>query len=125
MARLPADLSGRGVRTALERAGFVFTALRKILRRPKARGGRQMAISILEAWVEHARACGRICYKAFAAFAGAHNCQPAFPNAGVAIGVFGALMVHYSVFRSFRTKLSFPRKREPSKRVRAQKVFAA
>src|SRR5947209_3770677 len=51
-----------------------------------------MSVGIREIREEDAQACGRICYEAFAAIAGAHNFPPDLPNIEIATGLIGRMI---------------------------------
>src|SRR5579871_4834459 len=57
-----------------------------------------MNLSIRRTQPNDARECGRICYEAFAAIAGAHNFPADFPNAEIASGLLSGLIAHKGYF---------------------------
>ncbi|HWU27051.1 MAG TPA: GNAT family N-acetyltransferase [Rhizomicrobium sp.] len=57
-----------------------------------------MALSIRQAGPDDAKACGRICFDAFAAIANAHNFPPDFPNVEAGVHLVTMMLAHPGVF---------------------------
>lgn len=57
-----------------------------------------MELAIRRIQSNDAGECGRICYEAFAAIAGAHNFPADFPNAEIASGVLSGMISHQGYF---------------------------